>query len=345
MFDAGDMDALAGESAGVVYGGVSDERQVSLETGRALARALRAYGLADVTEYDVPEELDALVEDQPDRVLLALHGGAGEDGTLQGFLEVNGIPYSGSGVAASALAMDKWRSKAVFEQAGLSTPSGQMLRAETVASWGGQTPRGGWSGWLAERELGPPTVVKPVDDGSSVGITMCQTPDDVQQCVASWVEDGERDQLLLEERLEGAEYTVGLFDGGSLGALEVEPSEAFYDYTAKYESSGTDYVPVESGPKLEALEEAGRRAYRALGCAGVARIDFIGRPAEATGKVPELMVLEANTIPGMTETSLVPKLARRQGMEFPTFAAAMLANARLGGELRRGMSSDDATRN
>jgi len=345
MIDVGDMDALAGESVGVVYGGVSSERQVSIETGRALAGALREFGLEDVSEYDVPDDLDVLVDEQPDRVLLALHGGAGEDGTLQGFLEVNGIPYSGSGVAASALAMDKWRSKAVFRQAGLSTPAGQVLNVETVASWEDRTPAGGWTRWLESRELGPPTVVKPVDDGSSVGITMCETPEDVQQCVASWLDDGERDRLLLEERIEGAEYTVGLFDGESLGALEVEPSEAFYDYTAKYESSGTEYVPVESGAKLDALEEAGRRAYRALGCGGVARIDFIGRPAERDGDVPDLKVLEANTIPGMTETSLVPKLARRQGIEFPTFAAAMLVNARLRGDLQRGVLSNESARN
>jgi D-alanine-D-alanine ligase len=340
MLTDDDIDALTDQKVGVVYGGASRERPISLETGHALADALGAFGLDDVAEYDVPDDLERMVDEQPDRVLLALHGGAGEDGTLQGFLEVHGIAYTGSGVAASALAMDKWRSKAVFGQAGLTTPNGAEIRGDQVDAWDADAPPGGWGWFLNERDLGPPTVVKPVDDGSSVGITMCDTPAEVGRRVTELLAEQDRGRLLIEQRIDGAEYTVGLFNGESMGALEVEPSEAFYDYTAKYESSGTEYAPIEAGAWLDKLEAAGRQAYQALGCSGVARVDFIGRPSGGGESLSQLVTLEVNTIPGMTESSLVPKLAARQGLEFPEFAAAMLANASLRSDFRREVDAE-----
>jgi D-alanine-D-alanine ligase len=322
-----DLTRFEGETVGVLYGGESAERPVSLETGKALAEALRRCGRGrTVREYDLPADLDALLEDPPAAALLAFHGGRGEDGTLQGFLETIGIPYTGSGVLASALALDKVRSKAVFKDVGLMTPPGGSVDPEAVA-------KTDWSDWMHRRNLELPVVVKPSDGGSSQQVALCHDLDAVRESAEAIAEsnsESSHSQVLVEAYLDGEEYTVGWFDSTCLGALEVEPAQEFYDWEAKYESQQTAYRPVERPGMVKRLEAAGALAYRALGCRGVARVDFIASRGDDGDEI--LYVLEANTIPGMTSTSLVPKLASRQGMDFESFTESMLCAAQLGTE-------------
>lgn len=323
MFEAIDTDRFRGERVGVVYGGESPERPVSLETGKALAEALRA-GNYEVEEYDIPEDLSAFAENPPSAALLALHGGVGENGTLQGYLEMLGVPYTGSGVLGSALALDKARSKALFRDAGMMTPEFGTMRPDEAAEHAGEI-----GAWLRRRQLEPPLVVKPSDGGSSQGVRICETTEEVGSAVESLageLEETPSSGILVEEFIDGPEFTVGLFDSESLGALQVIPGEEFYNYEAKYESDETQYEIVEEPSLLQRLEAAGRMACRTLGCRGVARADFVA--SEERGD-QVLYVLEVNTIPGMTETSLVPKLAKHQGISFESFAELMLSAAAL----------------
>ena len=320
MLEHIDRSRFRGKTVGVVYGGTSAERPVSLRTGRGLADALREAGY-EVAEYDLPADLDRVVAERPAAVLIGLHGGAGENGTLQGFLNLLGVPYTGSGVGASALAIDKERSKALFRDAGVPTPRGVFL-----AQAGLEADAAGRATEAAGLTL--PLVVKPNDDGSSVGVAICRDGEAVAAAVAQISESGASQPsagALIEEYLAGPEYTVGFFDGQCLGAIEVRPGEDFYDFTAKYESDQTAYIPVEDAELASALERLGRAAYNALGCRGVARVDLKSRAADDP---EDLYVLEVNTIPGMTATSLVPKLAARQGISFSAFAESMVAAAR-----------------
>ena len=321
MLDDIDTSRFQDQHVGVLYGGASPERPVSLETGQALADALRSSGY-DVTLYDVPDDLDAVVDDRPAAVLLALHGGAGENGTIQGFLETLGIPYSGSGVLGSALALDKGRSRVLLQDAGLMVPDGERLDFEDATR-----PPSEWETWLSRHSLELPLVVKPTDGGSSQNVSICRTFEDLAEATGAIVgaasEVDPTSAVLLEEYIEGREYTAGFFDDTFLGALEVIPGEAFYNYEAKYESDETEYHVVEEPSLLQRLEAAGDLARRTLGASGVLRVDFI---AETQGD-PVLYVLEINTIPGMTETSLVPKLADGQGVGFKRFADLMLSAA------------------
>ena len=322
MLEHVDTSRFEGQRVGVAYGGRSRERPVSLETGQALAEALRA-GDFDVEEYDFPADLDRFVDDPPAAVMLAFHGGSGENGTIQGFFETLGVPYTGSGVLASALALDKGRSKALFRQAGLMTPASGRLDPERAV----EIEESELDGWLRRNDLEVPVVVKPTDGGSSQGVAICET---LSEAAAAAQEAGEQagdnpaSGVLFEEYIDGPEFTVGLFDGESLGSLRVEPGEEFYDYHAKYESNETDYEIVEAHSLAQRLDAAGQLAYDTLGCRGVARADFIAKE-ERGDQV--LYGLEVNTIPGMTATSLVPKLAKHQGISFERFAALMLSAA------------------
>ncbi|MFB6262570.1 MAG: D-alanine--D-alanine ligase [Bradymonadaceae bacterium] len=324
MLETIDTERFEGEVVGVAYGGESPEREVSLETGQALAQALRAREY-EVAEYDLPADLDRLIDERPAAVLLAFHGGAGEDGTIQGFLDTLGIPYTGSGVAASALAMDKARAKSVLQRAGLMTPDwGRFPFGEAL-----QRGEDDWREWLRREGLEVPVVVKPTHGGSSQHVAICESAGEIAQSASRIAEEVDRVDAaggMVEEFVDGDHYTVGFFDDTCLGSLQVVPDEEFYDYEAKYESSETEYRPVEAErPDLaRRLEIAGRLAYDALGCRGVARADFIARRDRGD---EILHVLEVNTIPGMTASSLVPKLARQQGIGFEEFADLMLSAA------------------
>jgi D-alanine-D-alanine ligase len=298
---------------GVLMGGRSAEREVSLKSGAAVLAALRRRGV-DAHAFDPAQHtLTELEQAGFDRVFLILHGRGGEDGTLQGALEVMGIPYTGSGVMASALGMDKWRSKLVWQGAGLPVPAYRLLDAQSDFE-------------AVEAELGLPLFVKPACEGSSVGVSKVKTPGGLR---AAYAEAARHDTLVLAERfLGGGEYTVAILgDGAQMQALPViriVPATEFYDYEAKYFRDDTRYLcPAGLSDEQEAsLRELARRAYAVLGCRGWGRVDILldeaGRPH----------LLEINTAPGMTDHSLVPMAARAAGMDFDELCLRILALAR-----------------
>jgi D-alanine-D-alanine ligase len=285
---------------------------VSLRTGEACAEALRARGL-DVTLVDAGLDLaERLRACRAEVAFLALHGRWGEDGCAQGLLESMGIPYTGSGVMASAVGMDKVVSKLVFRDAGLSLARYRVFppsRAGAVS--------------VADLPFGLPAVVKPSCEGSSVGVHVVREPGQLPAALADAATF--KGDLVVEEYLRGQEVNVAVLDGEALGAIEVVPSREFYDYVAKYTPGSTQY----HFPARLPTEVAGRvcrdaeTAYRALGCAGAARVDFIVAP-EGTP-----FILEVNTLPGMTGTSLVPKIAAGRGIAFPDLCERLLEGASL----------------
>ncbi|MFP4597998.1 MAG: D-alanine--D-alanine ligase [Persicimonas sp.] len=320
MLEHIDKTRFRGQKVGVVTGGTSSEREISLTTGRGFARALQSLGY-DTQVFDVPEDLDRLAEQRPAAVLLGLHGGAGENGVLQGFLEAMGVRYTGSGVLASALAMDKTRAKAVMHEAGVPTPRSVTLDGTGPLDFEAILAQ------LDDAGVDLPVVAKPNDEGSSVGVYLCrEEPDFAEALEALWEREVQAGStaILIEEFLDGPEYTVGFFDSECLGSIEVVPGEEFYDFKAKYESSETRYETIADGGLKSRLETLGRDAYNAVGCEGVARVDF---KAKTTEGGLELYALEVNTIPGMTPTSLVPKLAEHHGISFEEFTELMLASA------------------
>ncbi len=292
----------------LLLGGRSAEREVSLRTGAAVADALRRLG-HDVVEVDAGTDLPLrLAGVRPEASFVALHGRWGEDGTVQGMLEIMGIPYTGSGVLASSLAMDKALSKVVLRSAGIPTPDFQVLAR-------GQGPEA--------IELEPPYVVKPPREGSTLGIRVIRdTGESPSALDAARKYDHE---VLVEKFVAGREITVGVLEGEGLPLVEIVPRSGFYDYEAKYTPGCTEYRCPAPLPE-EAAAEAGRiavLAYRALGCDGAARVDLMldggGNP----------WVLEANTIPGMTPTSLLPKAAAAAGLSFDALVGRILSGASL----------------
>lgn len=280
----------------VLSGGPSSEREVSLNSGRAVAAALRSVG-HDVYLADIgPDDLSAL--DRPvDMVFIALHGAFGEDGVLQQILEDRGIRYCGSGPQASALAMDKAAAKARFLAAGVPTPLFETVtRAnveEVLAQWA------------------PPAVVKPLDQGSSVDCVIVHAGEDLAAPIRRELELYGR--CLVERFVPGAELTVGVLGEETLPPIQIRPKREFYDYQAKYLDSDTEYLFNIDLPAsvLSEVRELSLRAHQALGCRDFSRVDWIVE--ESTGRP---FVLEVNTIPGFTDHSLLPKAARQAGMSF-----------------------------
>lgn len=298
------MTNWAEKKIAIVCGGRSSEREVSLRTGAAFERALGERGIRAVSIDLVPERVRELVSLEPDVVLNAMHGQDGEDGRLQGLLEMLGIPYTGSGVAASAVAMDKVMTKCVFSRFGIPTPAWEI--AETDA--------------LGALSLSPPFVVKASLEGSSVGVRLVREDGDWDDAIAEVRRC--RGRALVEAFVSGRELTVGVFDGESMGVVAIEAAEGFYDYAAKYARTDTRYETSALEPEVrELVTGVGLAAYRALGCRGVARVDVM---IDAAG---DAWALEVNTVPGMTETSLVPKLAAARGEAFPDFVLRLLDSA------------------
>lgn len=300
---------------GVIYGGTSAEREISLKTGQALAQALRDAGRV-VREYDWPQDMAYFLSEPPAAVLLAMHSGVGEDGTLQGFLEIMGVPFTGSGVFATALAMDKARAKAVMGAFGVPLATGVFFGEGKLSLTRALDE-------LRAAQLDYPFVFKPTDSGSSCGVSFCREQADLERALAELAQlqvKGQASGALAERVLTGPEFSVGFFDQLCLGAIKISPAESFYDYHAKYQASTTVYEDVE-GELAERLAQVAGAAWSALGCRGVGRVDVM---ADADGS---LYVLEANTIPGMTATSLVPKLAKKHGLSFSQFADRMIAGA------------------
>jgi len=295
----------------VLYGGRSAEREVSLVSGRACAKALREEGYA-VTEIDAREDLSAaLTEAAPDVVFNALHGRYGEDGCVQGLLELLRVSYTHSGVLASALAMHKQRAKDVFRAAGL--PVVDSLIADRHEASG-------------RHLMKPPYVVKPVSEGSSVGVFIIREGDNRppgELGSESWTLGNE---VMVETYVPGRELTVAVMGDAALAVTEIVPKTEFYDYEAKYASGGSEHVvpahiPV---PVAEEAMHIAERAHVALGCRGVSRADFRYDDTDGSNR---LVLLEMNTQPGMTPTSLVPEQASYRGMSFRALVRWMVEDA------------------
>lgn len=300
----------------VLKGGLSAERDVSLNSGKACAAALREKGY-DAVEFDVSRDLGALLKalsPKPAAVFNALHGRWGEDGCIQGMLELLQIPYTHSGVLASALAMDKQMAKTVVATAGVTSPEGIVMRAEEL---GDSDP------------LPRPYVVKPVREGSSVGVRIMRKGDNQPPIgVHGWEPHTE---LLVEPFIAGRELTVGVMGDRALAVTEIRPlGDGFYDYDAKYSAdakvAAVHVCPADIPQQVyDQASEAAVAAHKALGCRGVSRSDF--RYDDTEGGTGGLYYLETNTQPGMTSTSLVPEQARYLGMSFPDLCAWMVENA------------------
>ncbi|WP_298213809.1 D-alanine--D-alanine ligase [Acidocella sp.] len=292
----------------VLMGGMSSEREVSLNSGKQVCEALRQAGYA-VTPVVVTEDLAALLAaltPRPEAVFNALHGRFGEDGTIQGVLDYIGLPYTHSGVRASAMAMDKGAAKAVFAAAGLPIAAHRII---DIAE-------------LAESDPLPrPFVVKPVNEGSSVGVSIVRAGDNHRAEIAAQWRFG---PAMVEEYIPGRELTVGVLEDRALTVTEIIPAETFYDYTAKYAAGGSRHVLPANIPADVAVsaKEIAVAAHKALGCRGATRADL--RYDEAAGR---LILLEVNTQPGMTATSLLPEQAALEGMDFPALCAWMVERA------------------
>jgi len=293
----------------VLFGGMSAEREVSLTSGAQVVAALQTAGF-DVTPIEVTGDLTALIAaltPAPDVVFNALHGRFGEDGAIQGVLDYLGIPYTHSGVRASALAMDKAAAKAVFAHAGLPVAPHRIIDIEELAD---------------HDPLPPPYVVKPVNEGSSVGVSIVMPGDNRGgQIVAAWAFGA----AMVEQYIPGRELTVAVLEDRALAVTEIVPATKFYDYEAKYAAGGSHHViPADVPPEIyERAKDIALAAHRALGCRGATRADLRYDPE--TGR---LVLLEVNTQPGMTPTSLLPEQAGYVGMDFPALCSWMVERAK-----------------
>ncbi|RTL47096.1 MAG: D-alanine--D-alanine ligase [Burkholderiales bacterium] len=302
----------------VLYGGTSAERPVSLMSGEGVLAALRGLGV-DAQGFDPAERpLQALKDEGFDRAFIALHGRGGEDGTLQGALEWLRIPYTGSGVTASGVAMDKTMTKRVWAAEGLATPAYVVLsRAELTRERIREIPD----------QLGLPVVVKPPHEGSSIGITKAMGYSEMQGAVDLAL--GYDDELLFEQCIEGPELTCAVLGQGddavALPVVEIRAAGGDYSYENKYVSNDTQYLFGTLPAALEAeIRQLVLRAYRLLGCRGWGRADLMLRQSDMTP-----FLLEMNTSPGMTSHSLVPKAAQAVGVDYPHLCLWLLAQARL----------------
>lgn len=290
---------------GVLYGGTSSERQVSLNSGTAVAASLKRSGV-DIHELDMTagaiSQLDALALD---RVFIVLHGPGGEDGTLQGALEQLQLPYTGSGVLASALAMDKMRTKQLWSGMGLPTPQFSSLDKNTP--------------WQEVMDaLGGEVMVKPAREGSSIGMARVSNAADLEQ---AWSHAAELDDSVIAEQwVSGAEYTVAILGDEVLPPIKLETDSHFYDFHAKYEANTTRYLcPCGlSDEKQSELQQLAKQAFDALGCRGWGRVDVM---ANGQG---DFFLLEVNTVPGMTDHSLVPRAAKAAGYSFDALVLKVL---------------------
>jgi D-alanine-D-alanine ligase len=298
----------------VLMGGRSAEREVSLNTGEQVVAALLQRG-ADAFPIDTaqPSFIDELRASKPDVVFICLHGRYGEDGTVQGLLELLDLPYVGSGVLASALAMDKVASKHVFSACGVPTPPYVVVREGRP-----------WSDDEVVDAVGPRCVVKPASEGSAIGVTIVHDPSELAPAIE---EAFRHDSVVLVERfIEGTEVTVGVLGVDppfALPTLEIVPAHEFYDYESKYVPGMSRHIIPARVPEeaRELCAELAVAAHEALGCRGVSRTDIIVEPSG------EAWVLEVNTIPGMTRTSLLPDAARAAGIEFPELCALLVGYA------------------
>lgn len=302
------LDVKAFGRVAVLYGGKSAEREVSLKSGAAVIGALTNAGV-DVVAIDVGDDLLARLQSEKiDRAFIILHGRGGEDGSMQGLLECLGIPYTGSGILASALAMDKLRTKQVWQSLGIPTPRHAVLASESDCL-------------RASTELGFPLIVKPAHEGSSIGMAKVNSE---QELVAAWRDASKYDsQVLVEQWIHGPEFTIAVLRGQVLPPIALGTPHVFYDYDAKYIANDTQYrIPCGlDSAKEQELIDLTARACDAIGIEGWGRLDVM---QDEQGR---FWLLEVNTAPGMTDHSLVPMAARAAGLDFQQLVLAILADS------------------
>ncbi len=281
-------------------GGRSAEREISLRSGRAILKALEELG-HEVFPLDLTDDLcQKLVEIRPDKVFIALHGTYGEDGRVQGLLDVLRIPYVGSGVLGSALAMDKDMTKKVLSFHHIKTPRWKVIRSEKDDIH--------WEGY--------PAVVKPADQGSSVGLYIVNSPEEAKEAVKNCLQFSRK--VMIEEFIDGVDITVGILGEEALPPIEIRPVKGVYDYESKYTKGLTEYVFLEDESLVRKLQDMALEVHRALELKDLSRIDF----RLSRDSVP--YVLEVNTIPGMTDLSLFPMACRKAGIEFKVLLNMLL---------------------
>ena len=287
----------------VLLGGTSGEREVSLNSGAAVLVALQRQGV-QAHAFD-PAERNLSELTQFDRVFNALHGRGGEDGTMQGALELMGIPYTGSGVMASSVGMDKWRTKLLWRALNVATPDFEMVNADSDFA-------------AIEQKLGLPLFVKPANEGSSIGISKVKQTGDLE---AAYLLAAKADPLVIAEKfIGGGEYTIGILGDMALPIVRIVPKNEFYDYEAKYLRNDTEYLcPCGlNGDKEKQIQQEALQAFKAIGCIGWGRVDFL---MDADGNH---YFLELNTNPGMTDHSLVPMAAKAAGINFDELVIKIL---------------------
>ena len=278
----------------VLMGGKSSEREVSLKTGKAVAQALRRLG-HEVYELDLSRDLPCkLLELNPDKVFIALHGRPGEDGTVQGMLEILEIPYTGSDTISSAVCIDKDFTKRIVLSLGINTPKWEVINSKEELS------NLSWKDY--------PAVLKPAREGSSVGLEIVKSEQEMKEKAEEMLKWSEK--LILEEFIEGRDLTVGFLKGRVLPAIEIKPKKGIYDYESKYTKGKTEYLFLDDDNLEKKLQKISEKIYKILNLKDFARIDY---RVDRKGKI---YFLEVNTIPGMTELSLLPMAAKRVGINF-----------------------------
>lgn len=288
---------------GVLMGGPSTEREISLESGKAVYESLKEKGIdviaIDIETEDIERNINLIKSYKIDCAFIALHGRFGEDGQIQALLDDLDIPYTGSGISASKLAMDKIASRQIFTKHGLAVPPYQIIDKILNGNH-----------YRIDKDLNFPLVVKPATHGSSIGLSIVDQKDDLDKAVD--LAFGFDERIIVEEYIKGREVTVGVLDEQALPVIEIIPKKRFFDYEAKYTVGMTDYVvpaQLEEGLARK-IQSAGLSAHRLLGCFGCSRVDMI----LSEDNIP--VVLEVNTIPGLTSISLLPKAARVVGINF-----------------------------
>ena len=301
---------LFGKTIGVLLGGLSAEREISLKTGNAALQALQQLGYSAVgidVNRNLPQQLS---EAGIEVAFIALHGRFGEDGRVQGLLEMLQIPYTGSGVLASSIAIDKVVTKQLLIYHDLPTPKFDFMRSGDLIND------------LLKRNDRLPLVIKPSREGSTIGITIARDTEDLRSGIETAASlDG---TVLVEDFIDGDELTVSVLNGEALPVIKVVPKSGFYDYQAKYNSGDTEYLlpaPIDQNI-YRTVQQAAVKACNVLGCRGAARVDFMLSE-------DKFYCIEVNTIPGMTETSLLPKAAQAAGVDFPQLVETILLDAEL----------------
>ncbi len=306
-FTLSEQEAHSFGKVAVMFGGLSAEREVSLASGKAVLTALESLGL-DVHGFDPKfDDLALLAEEHYDRVFIVLHGRGGEDGSMQGALQLMNMPFTGSGMQGSAMAMDKVRSKLLFKGADIPTAPFEFVRSTEP-----------YDAHAILTSLGGRVMVKPANEGSSIGMSQAKTVTELEQAIELAFEYDR--EVLVEQWITGKEITVSILNDRALSLIEMRTPNEFYDYDAKYQSNTTEYLcPAPLSNELTAqIQVIAERAFKLIGAHGWGRVDFL------LDEQDNPFVLEINTVPGMTKTSLVPKAAKESGMSFEQLVIEIL---------------------